>query len=169
VTPAAEQFSLFVQDRGDDLLRLAVLLLGSTSAGEDACQTTLERVYARLSRGQHIDDLFAYARQTLIRVAYREWRHRKDKPEQLMADIPDGLAGDDSSRVVVHQDLLRSLGCLPKQQRAALVLRYFADLSESETARLLGCSVGAAKSHTARGLEKLRAAPRQDVDFSGGA
>jgi len=65
---------------------------------------------------------------------------------------------DLTNEIADRDYLLRALAALPPRQRAVLVLRYFDDLSEAETAHMLGCSVGTVKSQAARGLARLRAA-----------
>jgi DNA-directed RNA polymerase specialized sigma24 family protein len=76
----------------------------------------------------------------------------------MPSGVPDGAAIQDRTAEIADRDyLLRALAALPAGQRAVLVLRYFDDLSEGETAAMLGCSVGSVKSQTARALAKLRA------------
>jgi RNA polymerase sigma-70 factor (sigma-E family) len=154
---AGEDFTEFVRSRGTDLFRLAVLLAGEVGGGEDLFLSTLERVYARQSRGGHIDDHFAYARQVMVRLAQRRWRLRQQRQEVLVPQPPERAVDGSEHLVGARQDLVAALAELTRQQRAVIVLRYFGDLSEVDTARHLGCSVGTVKAHASRGLQRLRA------------
>ena len=82
----------------------------------------------------------------------RAWRQRL----RLLQSAERGFAGDAMAEVDLRDSLLRLLAQLPPRQRAVLVLRFFEQLSETETARLLGCSVGTVKSAGSRGLARLR-------------
>lgn len=104
------------------------------------------RFAGRIRPRHHDDDLFG-------------WRRRRWTGEQPVDAVPDTVGGDEYERVDARRTLLTALATLSPQQRAAIVLRYFADLSEADTATALGCSVGAVKSHTARALARLRAEP----------
>lgn len=97
-----------------------------------------------------------YTRTTLVRLAIR-WRRRKWCGEVPSAELPERSTLSHSERVGVGVDVMRALAQLPLEQRVVLVLRYFDDLSEAETASVLRCSVGTVKSRTSRALNALRA------------
>ncbi len=149
-------FSAFVRARGTALLRFAVLLSGNASRGEDLFQTALERTYAR-TKAADIDNLEAYARRVMVHAARRQWTRRRARPEKLMADAPEVAVSGGQSEAVDRHALLTAMASLTRQQRAVIVLRYLADQSDAEIARVLGCSLGTVRSHAARGLERLRA------------
>jgi RNA polymerase sigma-70 factor (sigma-E family) len=146
----------FVAEHGERLLRAAIFLAGSRETGEDLLQSALERLFRRW---RHVrDDPESYARRTLVHLATDGWRRRevwRGKLGLLRASTPayqpDGTDGVDRRDEVVG--LLRQL---PIRQRTAIVLRYLECLTETETADVMGCSVGTVKSTTSRGLDRLR-------------
>ena len=96
-------------------------------------------------------------RQILVNASIDRWRRLRRHPETpLAASGADPGAADTAAAVADRDLLLRGLAALPPRQRAVLVLRYFEDLSEAQTALMLGCSVGTVKSQAARGLARLR-------------
>jgi RNA polymerase sigma-70 factor (sigma-E family) len=150
----------FIQARGRDLLRQAVLLAGSREAGEDLLQDALVRLLRHWSKIE--GDPEGYVRRTLYNLATDRWRRRKRRPEVVLAEPPERR--DDAGLAVdLRMQLVEALSLLPAQQRAVLVLRYFADASEAETAAVLGCSVGSVKSAASRGLARLRELTREGV------
>ena len=159
MTGSEDEFVAFVRTSGTALLRLATLLAGSRHSGEDLFQGALERTYARWSRAGGIQDLDAYTRRVIVRGAGRQWRRRAQRPEELVASPPETAMPDGHGAVVARAAILQSLASLTRQQRAVIVLRYFADQSEAQVASLLGCSIGTVKAHTSRGLERLRTDP----------
>jgi RNA polymerase sigma-70 factor (sigma-E family) len=150
-------FSDFVRGRSTALLRSTVLLTGGDRAlAEDLLQGVLERMYVRWRRIRESPE--AYARRALVHAAINSRRSRNRRPELPLLD-PDAAAtaGLDATASVDERDLLvRALLTLPPRQRAVLVLRYFDDLSEVDTAAALGCSVGTVKSTASRALVRLR-------------
>ena len=150
----------FIRARGRDLLRQAVLLAGSREAGEDLLQDALVRLLRHWSKIE--GDPEGYVRRTLYNLATDRWRRRKRRPEVVLAEPPERR--DDAGLAVdLRMQLVEALSLLPAQQRAVLVLRYFADASEAETAAALGCSVGSVKSAASRGLARLRELTREGV------
>jgi RNA polymerase sigma-70 factor (sigma-E family) len=150
-----ENLEEFLAQRGQALLRTAVLLTGSIEAGEDLLQSAIERL---LRQGRRLDaDPEGYLRRTLCNLAtdgYRRqgrWR-RKLVILQTEADAP----ADTTAEIDLRDALMRLLVQLPPQQRTVLVLRYWEQLSGAETAKLLGCSEDAVKSAASRGLRRLR-------------
>ena len=159
VTASERDFVAFVRSGGTSLLRLAILLAGSKQSGEDLFQGALERTYTRWSKDGSIEDLDAYARQAIIHAAQRQWKRRRRQREDLVAYAPETAIAGGQGDVVTRAALLQALASLTRQQRAVVVLRFFADQSEAQVAALLGCSVGTVKSQTSRGLQRLRSSP----------
>ncbi|MET7952300.1 SigE family RNA polymerase sigma factor [Micromonospora sp. NPDC005324] len=144
---------ILVVERGSALLATAVLLTGSRVAGEDLFQLALERLMRNWNRVQ--DDKEGYLRRTLYHLAVDRWRLRRRRPEVLTEFEPPSQA-DGIEGLHLRQALIQGLAMLPPRQRAVLVLRYWEQLNESETAEVLGCSVGTVKSSASRGLTRLR-------------
>ncbi|HEU4513800.1 MAG TPA: SigE family RNA polymerase sigma factor [Nocardioidaceae bacterium] len=94
---------------------------------------------------------------------YSSWWRRKWRGEHPTEELPEGTHGDHAEGSSESQDLWQALGRLPRRQRAVVVLRYFEDLTEAETARILECSVGTVKSQTSKALAKLRIDPALDA------
>ena len=145
----------FLAERADHLLRTAVLLTGSTEAGEDLLQTAVERLLRRWRRFD--GDPEGYLRRTLCNLAIdghrraRRWRQR----EHLLCTEPR-QARDATGDVDLRDALVRLLLQLPARQRAVLVLRYWEQLTDAETAAVLGCPEGTVKSAGSRGLTRMR-------------
>ena len=153
---AEAQFREYVLSRRDILLREAYLLTGDLHLAEDLVQNTLAKAYVSWYRVAASERPDAYVRRILINTNISGARRRRIG-ELLTGTPPDtpGHTPDQSTRV----DLLRALAGLPKRQRTAVVLRYWADLPEGEVAEIMGCSIGTVRSQSARGIEKLRVAP----------
>jgi RNA polymerase sigma-70 factor (sigma-E family) len=147
----------YVRVRGHRLVRTAYLLCGNAELAEDLVQNALASVLASWRRLPEVTDLDAYVYTALVNASRRWWR-RRWHGEIPSEQVPDVAVADDTARFDRHEDLVAVLGTLPTRQRQALVLRYFEDLSEAQTAKALGCSVGTVKSQTSRGLDKMRAA-----------
>lgn len=143
----------FVRERGETLLREAWLLTGSRESGEELLQEALVRLLRRWNKIE--GDPEGYLRRILYNLAVDRWRWRAKRREILLAELPDRCARDESGRSY-PSDLVDALALLPRHQRAVLVHRFFADASEAETAATLGCSIGAVKSASSRGLSRLR-------------
>ena len=156
-------FEQFVEGSSTRLLTLATLLTGHSSVdAEDLLQTVLERAFRRWRRICRTGDPGPYVRRMLVNASVDRWRLLRRRPElPLVVDgpTPDVAArvGPDMTAALAEQDLLwRSLARLPQGQRAVLVLRYYEDLTEAQTAAVLGCTVGSVKTQTSRALSKLR-------------
>jgi RNA polymerase sigma-70 factor (sigma-E family) len=149
------EFDDFVRTRSTALLRVAYLLTGDRHAAEDLLQEVLEQLYLRWPRIHGAPD--AYARRALVNRSTNRWRWRGRRPEAALAHH-DVAEPDHSHDVVVRDAVVVALRSLPRGQRAAVVLRYLEDLPVADVARAMGCSEGAVKSQTSRGLDRLRAA-----------
>jgi RNA polymerase sigma-70 factor (sigma-E family) len=153
------EFAEFVAARYRALLRTGLLLTGDLGHAEDLAQSALIGTYLAWRRLRDPANAEAYARKTLVRLALRA-RRRRWTAEVTVSRLPELAAADGAASpegtTGLAVDVRRALGALPAGQRAVLVLRYLDDLSEAETARLLGISPGTVKSRAARGLARLR-------------
>lgn len=152
---AVGELERFLAERGDRLMRTAVLLTGGREAGQDLLQTALERL---LRHWRTLDgDPEAYLRRTLYNLAADGFRRRGRLQHKLLllrAGTP--APADATAEVDLRDALVRILHKLPPRQRAVLVLRYWEQLTEAETAAVLGWPEGTVKSATSRGLRRLR-------------
>jgi RNA polymerase sigma-70 factor (sigma-E family) len=153
---AAEDLESFLAERGKPLLRAAVLLTGSQEAGEDLMQAALERLFRHWARIS--GDPEGYLRKTLYHLAADGWRQQGlwRRKYLLLRPLHPAVTQDQTDEVDRRDALIRLLLQLPPRQRAVIVLRYWEQLNEAETAKVLGCSVGAVKSAASRALTRLR-------------
>jgi RNA polymerase sigma-70 factor (sigma-E family) len=153
-------FEAFVLGHQAALFRVAFLLSGDRHHAEDLVQATLERTYEHWRRVAAAGNPGAYVRRMLINAA-TDWRRSRRYVVEQSLDaalaLPSQRDGG-TDRVESHDVVVRALRGLPMRMRAVLVLRYFEDLSEAQTASVLDCSVGTVKSQASRGLARLRAA-----------
>lgn len=151
-------FEDYVAGVSGRLFTMAMLLSGQHRAeAEDLLQDVLERAYQRWGRITRNGDPDAYVRKMMVNAAVDRWRrlrHRREEP--LMSDSSAVADRDQAADIADRDLLLRALAELPPHQRAVLVLRYFEDLTEAQTAATLGCTVGAVKSQASRALARLR-------------
>jgi RNA polymerase sigma-70 factor (sigma-E family) len=158
---------LLLAERGRHLLRTAMLLAGSRDDGEDLLQAALERL---IRQGRRVSgNQEGYLRRTLYNLAADRWR-RESALRRKLPLIRAGqraVALDSTSAVDLRDALVRALHQLPAQQRAAVVLRHWEQLSEAEAAEVLGCAEGTVKSAASRGLRRMRelAGPWLTNDF----
>ena len=143
-------FEVFVAARSSGLLRTAYLLTRDHGRAEDLLQTALGKSWLAWARIQ--GDPEAFTRKVLVNT-YATWWRRRWNGERPTEHVPETTYVEDSS---ARHDLWAALGHLSRGQRAVIVLRFFEDLSEADTARLLDCSVGTVKSQTSRALARLR-------------
>ena len=156
-------FDRFVAETAEPLLRSAYLITWDFAEAEDLVQECLFKVARRWPRVKKMERPVAYARTVLINLALDEGKRRSQRRSELGPEATGLLEAhhDDAAvrilgSVETSTDLLGVLRELPPRQRAALVLRYFDDLSEAEVADVMGCSVGTVKSTTSRALGRLR-------------
>lgn len=135
------------------LLRTAFLLTGDQEAARDLLQSALERVSSRLGSIREPQALESYLRATMATTAAKQRRRfwHREIATGVLPERADAAVESD-----VRLSLVRALRALPAEQRAVLVLRFYEDLSEVQTAALLGIAVGTVKSRTSRGLQALR-------------
>ncbi|MFJ1595921.1 SigE family RNA polymerase sigma factor [Streptomyces sp. NPDC088261] len=154
-------FSSYVRARGPVLLRTARSLTANPSDAEDLLQTALTKTYVAWDRIEDHRALDGYVRRALLNTRTSQWRKRK-VDEFACDELPEPLglpAPDPAEQQVLHDAMWRAVMRLPDRQRAMVVLRYYEDLSEVQTAEVLGVSVGTVKSAVSRALGKLREDP----------
>jgi RNA polymerase sigma-70 factor (sigma-E family) len=154
-----EAFDEYVRARGPRLVRTAYLFTGDRHVAEDVVQNALASLIVSWRRLRDVANLDAYVYRSVVNAG-RRWRRRRWTGEIPYGYLPEeeAVAEDAPARFDGRTDMIAALRRLPPRQRAVLVLRYYADLSEAETAAVLGCSVGTVKSQSSRGLAALRAA-----------
>jgi RNA polymerase sigma-70 factor (sigma-E family) len=159
------QFTAYVRTKGPTLLRTARSLTPNPADAEDLLQTALTKTYLAWDR---IDDHRAvdgYVRRTLVNTRTSQWRKRKVdefSTDELPEPTPGG-APDLTEQQAQRDALLRAIARLPPRQRAMVVLRYYEDMSEAQTAETMGVSVGTVKSAVSRALGKLRDDPELEL------
>ena len=150
-------FEAFVALRGPALMRTASLLTGDRGQAEDALQEALTRVAMRWPSVRAGGDPEAYVRRTLYSVVVDRHRWRLRRVAERLGDVPDTSDGNDATTCVDERLTMRdALARLTLRQRQVLVLRYYEDLSEVDTAAVMRCSVNTVKSQTRHALGRLR-------------
>jgi RNA polymerase sigma-70 factor (sigma-E family) len=149
-----DDFTAYVAARRTRLVRTTVLLGCPEPDAEDVVQTALARCLRAWRRVVRADNRDAYVNRVLVNVLH-DARARRWNGELPSERLPESAAAttDLAAGLVVR----RALGALDPQQREVLVLRYFADLSERQTAEALGIPAGTVKSRTSRALAALSA------------
>ena len=151
--PFEGSYTAFVQATWRDHLGVARLLTGDADRAEELLQDCLVKLYPRWRKVAGRGDPQAYLRRMLVNARVSRWR--RSRREELMWDTPD-LEDPHTVLPESHEHVRRALLALPRQQRAVVVLRHYADLSEQEVAATLGCSVGTVKTHHSRAIARLR-------------
>ena len=154
-------FSSYVRARGPVLLRTARSLTSNPSDAEDLLQTALTKTYVAWDRIQDHGALDGYVRRALLNTRTSQWRKRR-VDEYACDELPEAAVAPDPDQAeaqALRDAVWRAVVKLPARQRAMVVLRYYEDLSEAQTAEVLGVSVGTVKSAVSRALSKLREDP----------
>lgn len=147
-------FDSWVAARGPALLRLAFVLTGNRTDAEDVVQDALSRALPRWSWISRVDDPDAYVRRMVVNAHISWWRkfRRREVPVETVrgGPVPSGLPAEDRDR------LWRACQRLPRDQRTAIVLRFYEDLDYAEIAALTGVREGSVRSRVSRGVAALR-------------
>jgi RNA polymerase sigma-70 factor (sigma-E family) len=155
-------FSEFVHVSSGRLFRTAYALVGDRQLAQDLLQEALVRTYVAWPRLRDETKAEAYTRRTIVTTLI-SWRRRRSFHERPVETIPDVAVVDDKDRLATQDDLWAQILLLPPRQRVAVTLRYCEDLTEADTAELMGCSVGTVKRQVSSGLAKLRSQMRSDA------
>jgi RNA polymerase sigma-70 factor (sigma-E family) len=149
------QFEQFIESHGTGLVRLAYNICGDRERAEDAAQEASVAVYMKWSR---LDDPLAYARRVAVNATHDDWRRssRQDRIGAALRQVPAPAPVSPQQLVLEHDALTTALDELPHGQRSVVVLRYWSQLSEAETAAVLELSTGTVKSQCSRALVRLR-------------
>jgi RNA polymerase sigma-70 factor (sigma-E family) len=149
----SEDFVEFATAAVPRLRRTAFLLCGDWHYAEDLAQTTLTKMFVSWRRIRRQDAAFSYASRTLVNTYLADRRSRRAR-EVVTDSVPEQLIMPESqeTRLVI----MAALATLPPRARAAVVLRYWADMSIEQVADVLGCSAGTVKSQCARSLVKMK-------------
>lgn len=164
-TPAAARqgFADVFTAHHPEALRLAYLLCGDAHRAEDAAAEVFMKMYRRWRRGR-ISNPRAYVRRAVVNEVSSRFRRlaleRREEQRQHGDDRGPRLADDAAAD---RDEVFQALAALPPRQRTAVVLRYYADLTEADTAAAMGVSVGTVKSAVSRGLERLRVLLEEEV------
>jgi RNA polymerase sigma-70 factor (sigma-E family) len=155
MTDRDADFTAYLQARQGALLRTAYLLTGDRHQAEDLLQTALAKLYLAWDRVRDRESVDAYVRRILVNEHNSLWRRawkRNERPTEVLPEAPVVDEYDDGTGAA----LWAAVQSLPRKARAVLVLRYYEQLTEAETAEVLGISVGTVKSQTSRALAALR-------------
>ena len=145
------------------LVRLAALLVRDTPTAEEVVQDSFVAMHGGWQRLRDAEKALAYLRQAVVNRSRSVLRHRTVVDKNLQKAPPDMPSAEHGALVLLERSaVVAALRGLPDRQREAIVLRYYADLSEAQIATAMGISRGAVKSHTARGMSALRAALEQE-------
>jgi RNA polymerase sigma-70 factor (sigma-E family) len=153
----ADGFASYVGQRHERLCRTAYLLTRDWAMAEDVVQHSLVKAWTAWPKIGDDPDRYVYR---IIVNTHASWWRRRWRDEVPTEVMPEGPTGRDFVTAVTERDTLwEAIGALPRRQRAALVLRYFDDMTPEQVAGVLGCSVGAVKKQLSRALARLRVDP----------
>jgi RNA polymerase sigma-70 factor (sigma-E family) len=152
-----DSFEEYVTASSGRLLRFAYVLCGDRFLAEDLVQDVLSRTHRHWRRVQ-TENPDAYLRAALVR-AHLSWRRRRMSTEKVLAEPPEPGAGsvDFTQQLASRDELWSMLACLPRAQRAVMVLRFYEDLDDRRIAEVLGCAPVTVRVHASRALGTLRA------------
>ncbi len=148
-------FAEFVVARSGALQRTAYLMVGDHALAQDLLQEALTKTYVAWPRLREVANAEAYTRRAITTTAI-SWSRRRsyhERPAETFPERPVAAADDD---VATRDWLWQAVQLLPARQRVAVVLRYYEDLTEAQTAEAMGCAVGTIKSQVAQALKRLR-------------
>ncbi len=148
-------FRDYVQTRSRALVRTAYLLTGNLADAEDLVQSALAKTYLAWDRIEDRGALDGYVRRAIVNTHISWWRRRRVQ-EYPTDELPDQAVADHATSSDLNETLRRAVDRLPQRMRAAVMLRYYDDMTEAEVAEVLGVSLGTVKSTVARAVAKLR-------------
>jgi RNA polymerase sigma-70 factor (sigma-E family) len=151
----ASGFREYVTTRSQSLLRTAYLLTGNRADAEDLVQAALAKTYQAWDRIEDRQALDGYVRRAMVNTHISWWRRRR-LDEYPTDEIPDRAVADHAPGSDLQHTLRRAVDRLPQRMRAAVLLRYYEDMTEAEVADALGVSLGTVKSTVSRAVAKLR-------------
>ena len=154
--PSDAEFTELVHASWASLYRTAYLLVGERTLAEDLVQTALAKTYASWGKVRDVSAAPGYARTALVNTAASWFRRKSWRNERPTEVLPEHTHPVDRVDLSDRPALVDALARLAPRQRAVVVLRYYEDLTVSETARALGCSEGTVKSQTHDALSRLR-------------
>lgn len=155
MTDATEEFTAFAAARQQALGRMAFLLTGEHHAAEDLVQIALAKTYLAWDRIRAKGATEAYVRRIIVNEYTSWWRRAWRQRERVTGEVPERPASVDDD-YGERDEIWRAIRTLSPKQRAVIVLRYYEDLTETETANVLDVTIGTVKSHTNRALVRLR-------------
>lgn len=158
------EFAEFVAARSTALHRAAYLMVGDVSLAQDLVQEALTKTYVAWPRLRDKGNAEAYTRKAITTTAISWFRRKRWSHERPVEQLPDPGAPGHAESVTQSQWLWTALQQLPVRQRTAIVLRYYEDLTEAQTAEAMGCAVGTVKSQVFAGISKLREQLGDDPD-----
>lgn len=158
-----EEFASYMAARQTALLRTAYLLSGDRASAEDLLQTAFAKLYLSWDKVRDRGSLDAYVRRIMVNEHNSLWRRAWKRREHATDEVPEQSVHDDYDEGV-GAALWRYLQTLPPKQRTVLVLRYYEDMSEAETADVMGISTGTVKSQASRALAGLRVRAPRSLD-----
>jgi RNA polymerase sigma-70 factor (sigma-E family) len=160
-----EEFAAYMAARQPSLLRTAYLLTGDRHAAEDLVQTAFAKLYLAWDKVERREAIDGYVRRILVNEHTSLWRRGWKRNEVAAGDPPEQDVRDrhDEGDAAAVWTFVQTL---PRRQRAVIVLRYYEDLSEAETARVLGISVGTVKSQASRAIAAMRSRVQENPKIS---
>jgi RNA polymerase sigma-70 factor (sigma-E family) len=160
MTDRDADFTAYLEARQGRLLRTAYLLTGDQHQAEDLLQTSLAKLYLSWDKVRDRGSIDAYARRIMVNennsAWRRPWRRREHATDFAAEGAPVGTPIRHGYDEGVGDAVWQIVQTLPRRARAVVVLRYYEQLTEAETAEVLGISVGTVKSQTARAMASLR-------------
>jgi len=145
------------------LVRLAAILVRDAATAEEVVQDAFVAMHGAWRRLRDTEKALSYLRQSVVNRSRSVLRHRAVVDKYAPKPAPDAPSAEQGAITLLERSaVIAALRALPARQREALVLRYYADLSEAQIASTMGISRGAVKSHTARGMSALRTVLEQE-------
>jgi RNA polymerase sigma-70 factor (sigma-E family) len=158
-------FAEFASARSGALLRAAYLMVGEESLAQDLLQEALTKTYVAWPRLRDPNAAEAYTRKAITTTAITWFRRKHWNNERATDLLPEVGSAAQDDLVAQRAWLWDALQKLPPRQRVAIVLRFYEDLTEAQTADAMGCAVGTVKSQVSSGIKKLREHLGDDVEL----